>query len=131
MGVKFTGVNLAGLEFGGGIGGSLWTDYVSNGDQQYGYWDDAGANTIRLPFTWERLQPQANGALDAGYLQLLHDAVNLAKAHGQLLILDMHNFGGYFGQSMAGGSASLRAAYADVWARLASEFKDESNVWFG
>ena len=54
MGVKYTGVNLAGLQFGG-AGGSLWTDYVSNGQTSYDYWSNAGANTIRLPFTWERL----------------------------------------------------------------------------
>ncbi|ATN37741.1 hypothetical protein ACO34A_28675 (plasmid) [Rhizobium sp. ACO-34A] len=130
MSVEFTGVNLSGLEFGG-TGGTLGTNYIANGETHYDYWSDAGANTIRLPFTWERLQPQANGALDADYLQLLHDAVDYAQAHGQLLILDMHNFGEYSGQSMAGGSTALKDAYADVWEKIANEFKDEPNVWFG
>ena len=131
MSEQYTGVNLSGLEFGGGIGGTNGTDYISNGQAQYDYWAGAGANTIRLPFTWERLQPQANGALDAGYLQLLHDAVDRAQANGQTLILDMHNYGAYFGQGMVGNDPALKAAYVDVWTRLANEFKTDANVWFG
>ncbi|MCA0256838.1 MAG: cellulase family glycosylhydrolase [Proteobacteria bacterium] len=131
MSVKFTGVNLAGLEFGGRVGGEPLTHYVANGADHYNFWADQGANTIRLPFTWERLQPVAGGALDPAYLELLHDAVATAEVNGQLLILDLHNYGEYYNELLSSGTPELTAAFADVWGRIAAEFKSAPNVWFG
>lgn len=131
MTIQYSGVNLAGLEFNGGIGGTLWTDYVANGAASYNYWAEAGANTIRLPFSWERLQPTANGPLDADYLQLLREAVANAAANGQTLILDLHNYAAYYGQAATTGTPAEIAAFSNVWTQLAEEFKDSSNVWFG
>ncbi|TYC78824.1 tandem-95 repeat protein [Stappia sp. BW2] len=128
--VKYTGVNLSSMEFGSADIGQVWTDYGTNGIEHYNYWANAGANTVRLPFTWERVQHTANGPLDADYLQLIKDSVAHAQANGQLIILDMHNFGSYFDQEMSSGSQSLKTAFMDVWTKLANEFKDEPNVWF-
>lgn len=130
MAVQYTGVNLSGLEFGG-TGGTLGTNYTSNSEAEYQYWSKAGANTIRLPFVWERLQPKEGGSLDASYLKLLHDAVNYAKSKGMVLILDLHNFANYNGQSFASGSSQLKNEFANIWSKLAVEFGKEPNVWFG
>jgi len=130
MAPRYTGVSLAGLEFGDGETGVLGTNYIDNGVSHYQYWANEGANTIRLPFTWERLQPTANGPLDTAYLDLLRDAVDYATANGQTLLLDMHNYGEYFTQNF-NTSPALQAAFANVWMRLANEFGDNANVWFG
>ena len=54
-----TGVNLAGLEFNGGrIPGRLDRDFVSPGTAELDYFHTVGARAIRLPFRWERAQPE-------------------------------------------------------------------------
>ena len=55
MSVKFTGINLSGLEFGPELGDRFGTTYFANPKSAFDYWDSNGANTVRLPFLWERL----------------------------------------------------------------------------
>ena len=104
---------------------------MSNGESHYDYWaNEAGANIIRLPFKWERLQNEKFGEFDQTYLGYLQDAVKYAADRGMVLVLDMHNYAKGFGSSMSYDD-SLLPAYQDVWQRLAEEFKDDENVWFG
>ena len=127
MAVKYTGVNLAGLEFGSGLDSNA---YVSNPEHHYDFWaNEAGANVIRLPFKWERLQNDKFGEFDETYLGYLKDAVEHAAERGMVLILDMHNYAKGYGSSMSSDD-SLLPAYQDVWQKLAEEFKDDANVWF-
>ncbi|MBX2855916.1 MAG: cellulase family glycosylhydrolase [Rhodobacteraceae bacterium] len=127
MAVKYTGVNLAGLEFGSGLDSNA---YVSNPEHHYDFWaNEAGSNVIRLPFKWERLQNEKYGEFDDTYLGYLKDAVEHAAERGMVLILDMHNYAKGFGSSMSSDD-SLLPAYQDVWQKLAEEFKDDENVWF-
>ncbi|HYM85665.1 MAG TPA: glycoside hydrolase family 5 protein, partial [Pseudoxanthomonas sp.] len=63
--LKYAGVNLAGAEFNSSKKpGTLYKDYTYPSESDYAYYASKGMNVIRLPFLWERLQPQANGALD-------------------------------------------------------------------
>lgn len=126
--VDYTGVNLAGLEFGG-KGDLNPATYVSNGKKYYDYWRSIGGNIIRLPFQWERVQHDRFGGLNGTYLGYLKDGVNYAKANNMVLVLDMHNYARYKGAEMANDNG-LKDAYADVWRKLANEFKGESHVWF-
>lgn len=130
QGIRYTGVNMAGLEFGAGIG-SHGTEYISNGKDNYDFWaQDVGANVIRFQFTWERLQHNAFGNLDQEYLGYIKDAVSYAAANNMVIAIDMHNFAEYFGTRFSAGNTALKNAYADVWGKLAAEFGDDANVWF-
>ena len=122
--LKYTGVNLSGLEFGSGIG-SLNSTYAMPPASEYSYWaHNVGSNIIRLPFTWERLQPTLGGALDKNYLSYIQQEVGYAKANGMTTLLDLHNYGLYNGQNVTGAQLS------DVWTKLGQAFKGDSSVWF-
>lgn len=129
--LKYAGVNLAGAEFNASKRpGTLYKDYTYPATSDYAYFAGKGMNIVRLPFLWERLQPQAAGELDATQLSLLQKAVEQAKENGLHLILDVHNYAKYNGtrlDQLDGGSAAL----ADLWTRLAGEFGNDDAVIFG
>src|SRR5574340_181881 len=56
--VALKGINLAGAEFNGSkLPGVLNKDYVYPKEAEFDYFASIGANVIRLPFRWERIQP--------------------------------------------------------------------------
>lgn len=125
-GLKYVGVNLSGAEFNSRKKpGTLFKDYTYPAASDFSYFAGKGMNTIRLPFLWERLQPQLNGDLDAAQLALLKKSVDAAKANKQYLILDVHNYAKYNGKRI-GSSEVPTAAVADLWRRLALEFRTTS-----
>lgn len=85
--------------------------------------------TARLPFLWERLQPELFGPLDPA------EAARLDKAIADLdgfstIILDLHNYARYRGQrldQMPQGGAAL----ADLWDKLARRVKANPRVAYG
>ena len=121
MSLQYIGVNLSGLEFGSGIG-SINTTYTMPAENNYAYWSQEGSNIIRLPFTWERLQPTLGGTLDQSYLSYLKQSVSYAEAHGQTIVLDLHNYGLYNGQPVTAAQLS------DVWTKLGQTFSGDSHV---
>ncbi|WP_440223507.1 glycoside hydrolase family 5 protein [Dokdonella sp. MW10] len=119
---ELMGVNLAGAEFGGQ---SFWPNA-----SEVAYFRGKGMNVFRVPFTWERLQPALNGALDTTQLNALTTFVTQATAAGATVILDPHNYARYNGQ-VIGSAAVPRAAFQDFWRRLATVFRDNPRVAFG
>ena len=66
-GLKYVGVNLSGAEFNSRKKpGTLFKDYTYPAASDFSYFAGKGMNTIRLPFLWERVQPELNGQLDHG-----------------------------------------------------------------
>lgn len=127
---RYAGVNLAGAEFNSARKpGELFKDYTYPSESDFAYFAGKGMNVIRLPFLWERLQPEANGEFDATQLNLIRTAVNRAKAHNLHLILDPHNYAKYYGRLLDRDEPV--ATYADLWRRLADTFKDDDTVIFG
>jgi endoglucanase len=136
------GVNLAGAEFdadeqgNGDFPGTLGMNYIyPDPDYAPGYdtptnFRQRGMTAFRLPFRWERLQPQLNAALDPDQLMLLTTTVQHLLAGGASVILDPHNYARYFG-GVVGSAAVPDAAFADFWSRLATQWKDQPNVIFG
>jgi endoglycosylceramidase len=49
-----------------------------------------GFNTVRLVLNWSALQPAPGGGLDPAELARIRQAVGWARAHGLLVVLDMH-----------------------------------------
>jgi endoglucanase len=133
---RFTGINLAGLEFGARhLPGRAGTDYGSPTIAELAYYAGCGANTARLPFLWERLQPRLGGPLDVAYLGLIDGLVHGARAAGLTLVLDAHQYGRRRegGQSRIIGEdlAVTSQHFADFWSALASHFAAQSHVVFG
>jgi endoglucanase len=114
------GINLAGAEFAPGqIPGVQGRHYRFPSAEHIRYYDEAGFNSIRLPFIWERLQPKLFEALDSAYLAQLINFMDEAAQTGQRVVLDLHNQGRYRG-NIVGSDAVPAAAFRDLWRRIAS-----------
>jgi endoglucanase len=128
--LRYAGVNLAGAEFNAAAKpGVLNHDYMYASDADFSYFAGQGMNVIRLPFLWERLQPNAGARLDATQLALLRTAVTRAKNHGMKIILDPHNYGQYNGQFI-GTSMVPNAVFGDLWRQLSAAFANDDTVIF-
>jgi endoglucanase len=85
--------------------------------------------TFRLPFRWERLQPQRQRDFDGAELSRLTTTVNRLLDKGAIVLIDPHNYARY-GAGLIGSDVS-DADFADFWRRLAGLFKGNSRVLFG
>ena len=125
------GVSLAGAEFGESkLPGIHGQDYIYPANDSVGYYQRKGMNLVRLPFLWERLQPQLNQELDSNELERLKSFVAAATAGGTDVLLDPHNYARWHA-SVIGSAEVPQAAFADLWRRLALQFKDNPRVLFG
>lgn len=132
---RLTGVNLAGAEFNEKqIPGVVFKDYTYPSTAELKFIATQGANIIRLPFLWERLQPVANGPFDKAELGRLRATVNNASAQGLCVLLDVHNYARYHGlkltETLPDGS-SVSSAFISFWVALANEFPDPTVAAFG
>ncbi len=126
------GVNLAGAEFGTALPGEFGKDYTYPTVQELEYFRAKGLKLIRLPFKWERLQPQLGGALNQVELNRIIQFVDLAQTKGMWVILDLHNYGrrSISGTSHIIGSAAVSVSdIKSVWGEIANVFKDKKNIW--
>lgn len=129
--VQLTGVNLAGAEFNAGtLPGIVGTNYVYPVRSDLEYFRTAGMNVIRLPFLWERIQPQLNGELDSSELLQIRQIGKWATELGLCVILDLHNYGKYRGATV-GSAAVPSGALADLWVRLHREFPQREAYAYG
>ena len=67
-------------------------DYVYPGLTDFQFAAAQGFTVIRLPFKWERLQPDLDAPLDAEEWQKLAATIALARQFKVHLILDPHNY---------------------------------------
>ena len=106
-------------------------------DQQatFDYLASRGIKVVRIPFRWERLQRRLRAPLDSGELSRLKAVVARAGRAGLEVILDMHNYGGYY--LSAGGQGVRRTIgsaecsipdFADVWRRISEAFRGDPTV---
>lgn len=123
--------------------GRYGEDYYYMGQRSLDYLADRGVTLIRFPFRWERLQRTLGGELDATGLQHISEFVDRAARSGLKVILDVHNFGGYFlydtqigagierkiGGVASDGTMNVTPAHlADLWTRLSAVFQEEPTV---
>lgn len=125
----FRGINLSGAEFGP-LGGEVDKDYTWPTIDTLDYFAGKGFNTVRLPFRWDRLQPELMGELDEAELSRLMETVELIRARGMKTILDPHNYARYKDQ-VIGSEAVPKEAFADFWGRLARLYANDDRVVFG
>ncbi|EJL84268.1 endoglucanase [Herbaspirillum sp. CF444] len=130
-GKRLAGVNLSGPEFAADkLPGTVFKDYGYPDPDDMRHFQSAGMNAFRLPFLWERIQPQLFGPLDEAEVQRMEQTVATARSLGACIILDVHNFGEYRGKPLD-SSAVPRKAFFDLWSRLLARFKDPENTAFG
>ena len=140
--VWWRGVNLAGAEFAEdqqpGVRG-LYQDYDYPNQGQVDYFASKGMNIFRLPFLWERVQPNLYNDFNANEIGLIDEFVRATTAKGKLVILDPHNYGRYGkgrrtsdtgSANLIGSSAVPYSAFNDLWKRLASRYKSNNKVIF-
>ncbi|MDY6922260.1 MAG: glycoside hydrolase family 5 protein [Pseudomonadota bacterium] len=128
---RLTGINMAGAEFGGKkIPGKVFKDYTYPKTSELEFIAAQGANIIRLPFRWERIQHQVFEELNSAELSRLKSTVESAHALGLCVLLDIHNYGKYYGTPIVGETIEADAL-ADLWLRLATQFNDPQAAIFG
>lgn len=128
---QLKGVNLSGAEFKSNrLPGKQDKDYVYPNATDLEYVKEIGGNVIRLPFLWERIQPELNAPLDQEVLQALKKVVAGANQRGLCVILDVHNYANYRGKPI-GSPTVPAAAFYDLWTRLAEQFSDPEQTIFG
>jgi endoglucanase len=140
--VPYRGVNLAGAEFAvdpdgnGTLPGTFGQTYIYpdstyvNGYNSPSYFAQKGMTVFRLPFRWERLQPARNQAFNPAELGRLTTTVANLRKTGAAVLLDPHNYARY-GTALIGSQSVPNADFADLWARLATQFKNDPLVIFG
>jgi endoglucanase len=128
---RLTGVNMSGAEFNSSkLPGTPYKDYTFPTEAELTYVAAKGANVIRLPFRWERVQPTAMGPLASAELKRIQGTVASAYSKGLCVILDVHNYAKYYSQTL-NGDAALQNAFVDLWLRLALVFNDPKQTAFG
>ena len=125
-----TGVNFAGAEFGKQIPGEINKDYHYPKQRDIDYVLGRGANTVRLPFRWERLQLNLAWELEPRELALLDGTVAYVTGRGAHVVLDPHNYARYLSNDIGSKEVPV-SAFASFWAELAAHFKDNERVIFG
>jgi aryl-phospho-beta-D-glucosidase BglC (GH1 family) len=140
------GVSVAGADFATPSNGTFSNRHPGTIDHSYHYDGAAtfkflasrGIKLVRIPFRWERLQPDLNEELDPAELKRLKDCVVTAEDAGLTVILDMHNYAEYWlhdgakGVRRTIGSMELPdTALAGVWRRISRAFVDHPRVFYG
>lgn len=107
------GLNLSGFE-NGPFYGIAGTTYFVAAEADFDYFSRKGLSLVRLPFQWDDLQPQINGAFDATYKANLDLIIARAKKYGVKLILDCHNYARRHIYKNGGITEPFTAARADL-----------------
>lgn len=132
---RLTGVNLAGAEFNGKkLPGVVFRDYTYPSSAELKFIAAQGANIIRFPFVWERLQPVANGPLNQAELSFLRSTVKNANAEGLCVLLDAHNYATYYSHKLIDtlpDGTPVSSAFIDFWLKVAEEFPEPDSVALG
>ncbi|MBA3858990.1 MAG: macromolecule metabolism protein [Cyanobacteria bacterium PR.3.49] len=131
-GMAYQGVNISGGEFNQKwVPGRYNWDYVYPEQSEIDFFHSKGMNCIRLCFSWDRLQPTENGALDSAELARIDNCVNMITAKGMSTILDPHNYGEYKTKHVGVSGGWPNSMFADFWARVAQKYKNNPKVIFG
>ncbi|WP_219920120.1 glycoside hydrolase family 5 protein [Pseudomonas sp. Q2-TVG4-2] len=122
--VQLVGVALSGAAFGPSVlPGKHGTNYIYPAESYYKKYAEQGLKLVRLPFLWERIQPQLDTELDAAQLALLTQSLDFAQKHGVKVVLDMHNYYRYYREPIGSESVPIKS-FANAWKRIALKIGD-------
>jgi hypothetical protein len=122
--------------------GEYGSDYYYSGQESLDYLATRGVKLVRFTFRWERLQKVLGAPLNPVELLRVRDFVGRAASAGLEVVLDAHNFGGYFlYNATAGGilECKIGAPYGgqvyvtpahleNLWVQLSKEFQHDPTV---
>ena len=114
------GVNLSGAE--SGLYSNSYVagvDYVYPTADELDYYQSKGIDLIRLPFSWEAMQPTLDGPLNTDELARMTDFLDAAAARGIQVIIDAHGYARYDEQPIGSADVPI-SAFADFWSKLAT-----------
>ncbi|MFN8523724.1 MAG: glycoside hydrolase family 5 protein [Chloroflexota bacterium] len=125
---KLFGVSVAGAEFAERrLPGTLGRDYIyQTSPESYRYFRSKGLTIVRLPFRWERLQPTPFAQLSRPDIAGMRAALDAAHQAGQRVLLDMHNYGHYYGYPLRPEDGEK---LADGWRRIVLELRGHPAIW--
>lgn len=127
----FHGVNLPQAGFGGQVlPGVQGQHYKWPAPSDVDMYLGMGANILRIAFLWERMQPKLNEPLNPDELAFLDALVAKASARQVTILVDVHNYGMYYGKVIGSQEVPL-SAFLDLWTRLATHYRDNPYVIFG
>lgn len=136
-GAPLAGINLAGADFGR-VPGSHGTEYLYPTTENIDYYRERGFRLVRLPFKWERLQPEISAPFDAAERSRLEETVGEVLARGMSVALDPHNYAkrrlpgdDWAREYLIGSEALPSETFHDFWVRLAGLFANEPEIHFG
>jgi aryl-phospho-beta-D-glucosidase BglC (GH1 family) len=129
-GVQLLGVNLSGAEDGNPVTGVMNDDYIYPTTSEIDYFASLGLDTIRIPVSWQRLQPTQDGPLDTTQLAQLAKLVAYAASKDITVDIDLHNYGAGYGANV-GTALTPDSSFANFWSQMAEYFKGSPNVMFG
>ncbi|KAJ3562147.1 hypothetical protein NP233_g9757 [Leucocoprinus birnbaumii] len=139
--LKFTGINIAGFDFGCNSDGSctasaawppLTKYYGADGQGQMTHFvKDDGFNLFRLPVGWQFLLNNVQGGpVVESNLQEYDDLVQACLSTGASCIIDIHNYARW-DRGIIGQGGPTDDEFAATWATIAAKYKNESKIIFG
>lgn len=133
-----TGVNLAGAEFGTVFPGEHGTNFMYPGPKDVDYYRSFGFNVLRLPFRWDRLQPDLFAEFETAEWQRFERLIKLTLDAGFYIILDPHNGAhrrirddGFSKEHMIGSREVPVEAFTQFWRALTQRTKQHDKVIYG
>ncbi|KAL0948944.1 hypothetical protein HGRIS_009049 [Hohenbuehelia grisea] len=139
--LRFTGVNIAGFDFGCSTDGTcsasgayppLLEYYGADGEGQMKHFvNDDGFNTFRLPVGWQFLTNDVlSGTINEDNWVKYDALVQACLNTGAYCIVDVHNYARWNTKIIGQGGPS-NEIFADLWASIATKYKDNTKVIFG
>ncbi|KAJ7707836.1 endoglucanase [Mycena metata] len=129
--LKFTGVNIAGFDFGTNSDGDACGNSMDGVGQMTHFVNDDGYNTFRLPVPWQFFANYVLGApLNMANMAEYDTLVQACLATGASCIIDMHNYARWEG-TIIGQGGPTNAQFAAIWGEIAAFYKDEPKIIFG
>ncbi|KAJ3048940.1 hypothetical protein HK097_010059 [Rhizophlyctis rosea] len=139
---QWTGMNQAGMEFclsdtaptgfnsPGCDPGTMGEHYFGPANSSLDNFRKLGSNVVRVPLSWERLQPVLNGPLTSDYAAYVDSLITRETTNGSLFVIDIHNYGRYKGLQLGSVDVPYDAFY-NLWEQLANKYKGNEKVVFG
>jgi len=116
----YYGVSLSGAEWQSGE--------IYPTTDQLDYYQSKGIRLIRLPLSWERLQPILQGDLDATELSTLFAFIDAIAIRNLKVIIDVHNYARY-NNVIIGAPGVAIADIVDLWTKLATQLKSKTCIY--
>ena len=126
-------------EAGGDFGiGNLYYNYAYPGTDRIDWVKAEGLGMIRIGFLFQNLQASSSGPLETSSagVAALDNILNRCATDQVYCLLDMHNYGYYYNDTnsaitgIPGRAGVSNARLADLWAKLATHYKNNPYVWF-